>query len=140
MPHLRLVNIVCHILFKISQFNFVKSGFPSHIYFFEYYFYIFVFTEAVATSSTLWTLSSMNILFIAGLLGTLMNVASFFQVWFMFLRWFIFILTNISNKFLHWFLFLSLPFQIKYTSALTHNVSGTAKACVQSILAWIIYR
>ena len=31
-------------------------------------------------------------------------------------------------------------FQIKYTSALTHNVSGTAKACVQSIIAWFVYR
>jgi hypothetical protein len=48
------------------------------------------------------------LLIFAGVLGTLMNIASFFQ--------------------------------IKYTSALTHNVSGTAKSCVQSILAWFIYQ
>jgi len=29
--------------------------------------------------------------------------------------------------------------QIKYTSALTHNVSGTAKACVQSVLGVVIW-
>ncbi len=30
--------------------------------------------------------------------------------------------------------------QIKHTSALTHNVSGTAKASVQSVLGWLRYR
>jgi GDP-fucose transporter C1 len=30
--------------------------------------------------------------------------------------------------------------QINYTSPLTHNISGTAKACVQTILALMIWR
>ena len=30
--------------------------------------------------------------------------------------------------------------QIKYTSPLTNTISGTAKACVQTILAWAIYQ
>ena len=59
-------------------------------------------------SEDLFSTRSLMILFMAGLLGTLTNIASFFQ--------------------------------IKYTSPLTHNVSGTSKACVQSILAWFIYR
>ena len=30
--------------------------------------------------------------------------------------------------------------QIKYTSPLTHAISGTAKACVQTVLGVMIYR
>lgn len=30
--------------------------------------------------------------------------------------------------------------QIQHTSPLTHNISGTAKACVQTILAYIIWK
>ena len=30
--------------------------------------------------------------------------------------------------------------QIKYTSPLTHAISGTAKACVQTVLGIMIYR
>jgi solute carrier family 35 (GDP-fucose transporter), member C1 len=30
--------------------------------------------------------------------------------------------------------------QIKATSALTHNISGTAKACVQTVLAFWIWQ
>jgi len=30
--------------------------------------------------------------------------------------------------------------QITYTSPLTHNISGTAKACVQTILALLYYK
>lgn len=30
--------------------------------------------------------------------------------------------------------------QVKYTSALTNTISGTAKACVQTLLAAIIFR
>jgi GDP-fucose transporter C1 len=64
--------------------------------------------ESISQSTDLWTMHTQYLLIFAGVLGTLMNIASFFQ--------------------------------IKYTSALTHNVSGTAKSCVQSILAWFIYQ
>lgn len=30
--------------------------------------------------------------------------------------------------------------QIQHTSPLTHNISGTAKACVQTILAYLIWK
>jgi GDP-fucose transporter C1 len=30
--------------------------------------------------------------------------------------------------------------QIQHTSPLTHNISGTAKACVQTILAYVIWQ
>jgi hypothetical protein len=30
--------------------------------------------------------------------------------------------------------------QVKYTSALTNTISGTAKACVQTLLAAMIFR
>jgi len=35
---------------------------------------------------------------------------------------------------------ISTFLQIKHTSPLTHNVSGTAKACVQTILGIMIWR
>ena len=55
------------------------------------------------------------------------------------------------NEFIFWFLLtiggvcgLSIGFvttlQIKVTSPLTHNISGTAKACAQTILATYWYR
>eukprot|EP00455_Lapot_gusevi_P007560 TRINITY_DN13219_c0_g2_i5.p1 TRINITY_DN13219_c0_g2~~TRINITY_DN13219_c0_g2_i5.p1 ORF type:complete len:335 (-),score=72.35 TRINITY_DN13219_c0_g2_i5:192-1196(-) len=62
----------------------------------------------VVQSQQLYTWPAFFLLLFAGVVGTLINIATFFQ--------------------------------IQYTTALTHNVSGTAKACVQSILAWIIFR
>lgn len=35
---------------------------------------------------------------------------------------------------------LATMLQLQYTSALTHNVSGTAKATLQSLLGWVVYR
>jgi GDP-fucose transporter C1 len=35
---------------------------------------------------------------------------------------------------------LATVLQLQFTSALTHNVVGTAKAAVQSVLGWLIYR
>ncbi|KAJ3626809.1 hypothetical protein MTP99_017277 [Tenebrio molitor] len=46
---------------------------------------------------------------------------------------------NIQRMFVFlWRFFTSL--QIKYTSALTHNISGTAKACAQTVLATYWYQ
>ncbi|OZJ06176.1 hypothetical protein BZG36_01026 [Bifiguratus adelaidae] len=50
--------------------------------------------------------------------------------------WFLMVVTAISGFAVNIAMFL----QIKFTSALTNTISGTAKACVQTILAAMIFR
>lgn len=50
--------------------------------------------------------------------------------------WLIMTLTGITGFLINIAVFL----QIKYTTPLTNTISGTAKACVQTILAWLIWQ
>ena len=58
-------------------------------------------------SDRLYTMDFWVIIAVTGMLGFLINIASFMQ--------------------------------IKHTSPLTHNVSGTFKACLQTVLAVIVF-
>lgn len=50
--------------------------------------------------------------------------------------WFLMTLTGVTGFLINIAVFL----QIKFTTPLTNTISGTAKACVQTLLAWVIWR
>ncbi|KAF2882993.1 hypothetical protein ILUMI_23172 [Ignelater luminosus] len=89
----------------------------------------------------IWLLAYYNNIYSSLLFMPLMLFNGEFQVvWhytrlFRFDFWFIMIIGGICGFVIGVFTAL----QIKYTSALTHNISGTAKACVQTILATYWY-
>lgn len=59
------------------------------------------------------------------------------EVPFLFDPYFLFVMS--VTAFLGWLINIAIYFQIKYTSPLTNSISGTAKACVQSLIAIIFF-
>jgi len=50
--------------------------------------------------------------------------------------WFVMTITAVAGFLINIAIFL----QIKFTTPLTNTISGTAKACVQTLLGWIVFR
>ncbi|KAF9964890.1 hypothetical protein BGZ70_005776 [Mortierella alpina] len=50
--------------------------------------------------------------------------------------WFLMTITGVAGFLINTAMFL----QIKYTTALTNTISGTAKSCVQTLLAMVFYQ
>jgi GDP-fucose transporter C1 len=50
--------------------------------------------------------------------------------------WFLMTVTGVAGFLINTAMFL----QIKYTTALTNTISGTAKSCVQTLLAMVFYQ
>lgn len=98
-----------------------------------------IFTKKVmpAVDGNIWRLSYYNninasilflpLLFIFGDLGRLIHFSLLSDLWF----WTMMTLGGVFGFAIGYVTGL----QIKYTSPLTHNVSGTAKACVQTVIA-----
>lgn len=101
-----------------------------------------IFTKKVmpAVDSNIWTLSYYNnvnasilflpLLLIFGDLNRLLHFSLVFDLWF----WTMMTLSGVFGFAIGYVTGL----QIKYTSPLTHNVSGTAKACAQTVIA-VVY-
>ncbi|XP_018578434.1 GDP-fucose transporter 1 [Anoplophora glabripennis] len=102
-----------------------------------------IFTKKVLpkVNGEIWALSYANNVYASILLvptmifnrelSELMNYPGFSDYYF----WFIMTIGGICGFMIGFFTTL----QIKYTSALTHNISGTAKACAQTVLATFWY-
>lgn len=90
-----------------------------------------------------WKLSAYNninacILFIPLIIGTgeLDIIRKESHLLFSFSFWFIMVIGGIFG----FLIGIVTIMQIKLTSPLTHNISGTAKACVQTVLAFMIWK
>ena len=102
-----------------------------------------IFTKRVlpTVDNNIWRLQYYNnlnalllllpLIFITGELSDLLN----FKYWTSPYFWFMMILAGIFGIAIGYVTSL----QIQVTSPLTHNVSGTAKACAQTILACVVY-
>ncbi|RUS35557.1 triose-phosphate transporter family-domain-containing protein [Jimgerdemannia flammicorona] len=83
--------------------------------------------------------TTLSILFLAPLVffsGELSDIAAYVYFLDEFPFWFLMTITGVSGFAVNIAMFL----QIKYTSALTNTISGTAKACVQTVLAAMIFQ
>ncbi len=101
-----------------------------------------IFTKKVLpiVGDNIWRLQFYNNLNAVILLSLLVPLAEWntlrnFQYWFSLYFWFLMIAAGIFGIAIGYVTSL----QIQVTSPLTHNVSGTAKACAQTILACVVY-
>jgi len=86
-------------------------------------------------NTTLATILLLPLVWVSGEFKFLSDpeVARFlFDNWF----WFIMTITAAAGFLINIAIFL----QIKVTTPLTNTISGTAKACVQTLLGWLIFR
>ncbi|KAJ8977083.1 hypothetical protein NQ317_008426 [Molorchus minor] len=103
-----------------------------------------IFTKKVLpkVNGEVWTMSYANNVYATVLLAPMMalngelteiyNYSQLFDLYF----WIIIAIGGVCGFAIGFFTTL----QIKYTSALTHNISGTAKACAQTVLATYFYK
>lgn len=88
-----------------------------------------------------WLLLLYNTIISIVLLGPIAFIFEWSEVSqldFLFDTYFIFVMC--VTAFLGWLINIAIYLQIKFTSALTNSISGTVKACVQTLLAIFIFQ
>ncbi|KAL6050420.1 GDP-fucose transporter 1-like isoform X1 [Balamuthia mandrillaris] len=124
------------------NFNFLSVVFGTSSSFFVALYSIYVKKKSAVVNDNQWQLLMYNnvlaavlllpIVLMSGEASMLLHSKMFWQRDY----WFTMIITGVFGFLINIATFL----QIKYTSALTHNLSGTAKACVQTVLSIFIWR
>ncbi|KCV71884.1 hypothetical protein H696_01293 [Fonticula alba] len=107
---------------------------------------LFVKQKLAVVDDNEWLLQEYNtalasvlmipLIILSGEWNSLMNSPSDLAMLYMPRFWAIMSITALAG----WMINLAMFLQIKTTTPLTNSISGTAKSCVQSLLAWMIYK